>query len=543
MSLPAPANLPPFALDGTVTRAKLNELLGVQTELAWLDYKSACDLGTAEGLVELVKDVGAMMIQGGYLVIGADGIGAPIGLPGQQERLFDEAALSDNLAKYLPSGFEVRSAVHDLSAELSGSADLLFVALVWVAPHPDGWVVFTRNGDYTVDGKPKVAFRKGDVFARHGSRSEPWAQSDIDHARIRLVASEKDRWRAEIRTELQGAQQSAAAQSAAVMGPSAAFTWQLDAAGFEAAVVELLRRDDDVPIRRMLRTAQADSQRLAFAGNLIDLQTLLDRITTVAALAIELHRPSYLELTVDALLALYDRVFGDQYALSSSSNPEHLPEQVICLQIAERLYALGALAVRVADWPAVRLLALAPVPERQRQSLGRTWHRHALTQASRAGLMQDTEPGGRTRRLSLLLFARSVAAANPALLPDLAGAANPEAGGRDPVLTSLGQFDLLATIISGVAASATTQRELLAVSYPNYALLDSRDIEDVVLPLITASKQRAELLGDAGDDQVAAVLQQADRIAQEESRGFFGWEGYRNDDMAAFIQRHRRQAG
>jgi hypothetical protein len=74
----------PFPLDGSVNKEKLVELLDVQTELAWLDYKRECDLSHAEGLVELAKDVGAMGILGGYLAVGADDAGTAVGLPAGQ---------------------------------------------------------------------------------------------------------------------------------------------------------------------------------------------------------------------------------------------------------------------------------------------------------------------------------------------------------------------------------------------------------------------------------------------------------------------------
>jgi len=73
----------PFALDGTVTRDELLELLGVQTELTWLDYKRECYLASTAGVVEVTKDIGAMSILGGHLVIGADDHGAVVGLPGR----------------------------------------------------------------------------------------------------------------------------------------------------------------------------------------------------------------------------------------------------------------------------------------------------------------------------------------------------------------------------------------------------------------------------------------------------------------------------
>ena len=287
-----------------MTAAKLRELLAVQTELTWLDYKSECDISGTRGLIEITKDLGAFMIKGGYVVLGVDNQGTPIGLPAGQAKLFDEATLSDKVAKYLASGFEIRSAVHDLDNGTEKTSKL--VAIVWAAPHPDGWCIFACDGQYTEGGKQRIAFRQGEVYARHGTRSERWEQKDIAHSRSALVAQEKDRWRAEIAQELQRASQAVSAQAAVVAGPAAGFNWQIDAAAFEEAAVELIRRDDDIPIRRMLRVAQADALTLADAAGSADLVTLLDRVTTLAALGLELRRHQFFEMAMPLFLDLFE---------------------------------------------------------------------------------------------------------------------------------------------------------------------------------------------------------------------------------------------
>lgn len=527
------AGQPPFALDGIVTRDKLVELLAVQTELPELDYKRECNLSTAGGLVALTKDIGAMSILGGYLVVGADDHGNAVGLPGGQASLFDQATLSTKIAKYLPSGVDVRSGVHELDDGTGPRA----VALVWVGPHPDGWCVFTRNGDYTEAGKTKIAFRVGEVYARHGTRSEPWNQTDIAAARSALVARAKDSWRAEHAEETRRALQAALSGAAVAAGPSAAFTWQLDRGSFETAAVELLRRDDDVPVRRMLRAAAAEAHRLVLlpeSTGATDLIVVLDRIVALAALALDLRRSAFVSMAVRTLLDVYGWAVADLRVQTSA----HRLVPVLWLRIAERLYALGALAVRLQDWAAVRELALAPVPALVREQRRSAWHRDALTQASRARLFTEHQPDGRPRELSLLLFARAAAAADPVLRPDLPGDASASYGGRDPLLDSLCQFDLLVTVVSGVAAGATDERALLAVSYPNYARADSGRANQIVHPLVFDGQVRQPLLAGTGDRQLAVVLDLADRVAQQAGQGFWGWEGYSDPAVRIFVSDH-----
>lgn len=542
MTSPA-SGQPPFALDGTVTFDKLMELLEVQTELPELDYKLQCDLSDTGALVELTKDIGAMNILGGYLVIGADDNGNAVGLPTGQAQHFDQARLSGKIAKYLPSGGDIRSAVHTLDA---GSAPRE-VALVWVGPHPDGWCIFLRNGDYEKESNgdyekesktktKKTAFRVGDVYARHGTRSEPWNQTDIAAARNALVARAKDSWRAEHAEETRRALQTAMAGAAAVAGPSTAFTWQLDRASFQAAAVELLRRDDDVPVRLMLRAAAAQVEQLVLlpeSAAVTDLVVVLDRVTALAALALDLRRSAFMSMAVQTLLDVYGWAVEDLRVQTSA----HRLVPALWLRIAERLYALGALAVRLQDWTTVRELALAPVPALIREYRSRTWHRNALTQASNARLFTEQQPNGKTRELSLLLFAHAVAAADPVLRPDLPGDVPASYGARDPLLDSLCQFDLLVTVVSGVAANATDEKALLAVSYPNYARADNRRANQIVQRLIDP-EVRPALLPGTGDRELAVVLDLADRVAQQAAQASFGWEGYTDHAVRTFISTH-----
>ena len=71
--------LPAWA--GSVDAEALAQLLALGGERDWLDYKRQCDLSETRGVVEIVKDMGAMMVTGGYLIIGADDQGQPSGEP------------------------------------------------------------------------------------------------------------------------------------------------------------------------------------------------------------------------------------------------------------------------------------------------------------------------------------------------------------------------------------------------------------------------------------------------------------------------------
>lgn len=170
----------PPASAGSVSGEALAGLLSLQGERDWLDYKRQCDLSSARGVVELAKDIGAMMISGGCIVVGADDQGRPSGDVLHPE-LLDPAVLHHKLARHLPEPFEIRSAVHACQGQS--------FALIYVAPHPDGFCIFKRDGAYADAKGQVVVFRAGDVFARHGTRSERWNQQDVALIKWRLQAA------------------------------------------------------------------------------------------------------------------------------------------------------------------------------------------------------------------------------------------------------------------------------------------------------------------------------------------------------------------
>lgn len=131
----------PVVLDGILSDEKLAELLALQTEYPELDFKASVDLRGTPGLVELAKDIGAMQVRGGYIIVGVDGHGDPTGdMEGCSPQLFDEANLKAKLVKYLPEPLVIGSRV----TERDGHT----VVLIWVAPNPLGCAVFAGDGQY-----------------------------------------------------------------------------------------------------------------------------------------------------------------------------------------------------------------------------------------------------------------------------------------------------------------------------------------------------------------------------------------------------------
>ena len=88
-------NNPPWATEHSVTLEQLQHLLSLGHEMQTLDYRRSCDIDDARAKVELAKDVAAMQIDGGWIVVGADDSGVPVlpGVPAHDGKRFDEANL------------------------------------------------------------------------------------------------------------------------------------------------------------------------------------------------------------------------------------------------------------------------------------------------------------------------------------------------------------------------------------------------------------------------------------------------------------------
>jgi hypothetical protein len=83
-----------IVVDGDLSDEKLSDLISRRTEYPELDYKAKVDLGTVgkRDLLELVKDIGAMQVRGGYILIGVDDRGSIMGTMDEIDtRPFDEA--------------------------------------------------------------------------------------------------------------------------------------------------------------------------------------------------------------------------------------------------------------------------------------------------------------------------------------------------------------------------------------------------------------------------------------------------------------------
>lgn len=364
------------ALEPRVNEEKLRELLAFGAESPMLDFKETCDLRETRDRVELAKDIGAMQVDGGYIVVGADSNGVLTGrLTEEQAALFDEARLRQILAKWLPAPFDLLAAVHQLEGMLA--------AVVYVAPNPKGMCIFKADGQYQDSSARTVTvFREGDVFVRDGTQSRRWQQPDIDRIVDKIRNSEKERWRAELLDDFRDLLQQGGAAQALARAPAQALTWQLDEDTFERVIVEQLRSNDTIPLTLLLERIPAEFDQLLRDGGGDAARTVLDRVACLLVLSLRVGRHDVFDAALGALVQIYNLTFDAHGIDRHLPGPLHTNQ--IRVEIIQRVLAVGPYAVRRRDWVAVRNLVLQRGAGRDfTDGFYTNWIRHGQTMAAR----------------------------------------------------------------------------------------------------------------------------------------------------------------
>ncbi len=497
-------------VEPVLNEEKLTSLLAMGHEQPTLDYKKWLDLAETRDVVELTKDVAAMQSNpdGGYIVIGADDQGKVVSdMTEQLARHFDEANLRAKLKKYITGPFTIHSSRHSIEGNI--------VILIYVAPSEQGWCVFALNGEYGVaGGKTKLVFRVGEVFVRHGTASERWENADRERLIQQIIARRKEAWRAEYRDELTALATSSVGASNLGALPTSALTWRLDADGFDELVTELIRRKDDVPLRRMLAQAPADAGRLLDVDS-EELATLLDRLTSFGALSLHLERRRWLDRVLKALVAIYELGFDENGY--ERSEP---PVVQMWLAIISRVTALGGLAVRLEDWDSVRLLADRRPQGDSFRHFG-SWLRHAVTMAARAKIIETENQAGLIARAHNVI--RVISTTHPDMKAD-----------SERVLDSLCWFDALGCFV------VIDERKKISSGnfYPSFSHYYSRRGEPAFKALIINKAMRRKIF--TGDDQfLADTMLELNRVANNESFRYNGWDGLEDPDVRGFIESNR----
>lgn len=294
------------------------------------------------------------------------------------------------------------------------------------------------------------------------------------------------------------------------------------------AVLELIRAGDDVGLLYLLNDARPRAASAIERGEIeTELAELLDRLAAIAAVALEYEQDDLFSRVIGLFSQIYSLPLGphDDRALSYStriSADEKAPR--VFLEVLERIYGLGALAVRLGRWEAVRDLTLQ-TPERI-DDYWKNWLRHGLTMGSRAQRFTEKREDGQTVEVSLLTLAAQVVERVPSLHADT--------DDQDAILTSLAQFDFLANLAAIDGAGSADN----AVFYTNWARFRQERIQPVADRLVTDPLVRQAVFRDHGDDDLAAALRAVGRMAGTEGIRYVSFSGWDHTPVGDFLAAH-----
>ena len=295
-----------------------------------------------------------------------------------------------------------------------------------------------------------------------------------------------------------------------------------------SAVLELIRADDRVGLLYLLNDARPRATSAIDRDEIeSELAELLDKLAAIAAVALEYEQDDLFSRVIGLFAQIYSLPLGphDDRALSYSTqinSQEKAPR--VFLEVLERLYRLGGLAVRLGRWEAVRKLTLQ-TPERI-DDYWKNWLRHGLTMASRAQRFTQQRDDGQTVEVSLLTLAAQVVERVPSLHPDT--------DDQDGILTSLAQFDLLANLAAIDGAGSTDS----GVFYTNWARFRQERIQPMADRVITDPAVRQAVFRDHGDDDLAAALRDIGKTAHREGIRYDGFWGWDRTPVGDFLQAH-----
>lgn len=295
-------------------------------------------------------------------------------------------------------------------------------------------------------------------------------------------------------------------------------SWRTDAEVFRDSLTSFFRAGDKADVIILLDEMSRDAVGLLSsegeeAGR--EVGTLLDRLACTAAAAVRFGERQLFESSVRTAFTVYMSGFDeDGGQRSPRGRGGRISSPRLWFELAQRVIALGGLAVRRGDWGAVRQLTLQKTTDRLSLSRGegRYWLRHAVREAGNAGITEVS--GTRRNQLGLLISGASeIVEREPCLRPDLPA-------GDYRLLQSVLGFDLLATLVASADAGGFDA----SLVYPSFIYWNIYEVEPLLARVLSDGETRAGLFpGGVEDDLLARVLREVGQLANRRSDLWSEW--------------------
>ncbi|MBE1515180.1 AlbA family DNA-binding domain-containing protein [Nesterenkonia halotolerans] len=498
-------------VEGRTDREKLVELLTFPEE-THLEFKKDLNLGDPEAKLKFVKDAVAILntFPGGYILVGVSDQGElalPVGSI-KDRASYDSARLHDLVRGYIDGQFSVIPAIHEI--------DDHEVVLIYLEHPRDGLPIpFSKLAQYPDRNNPKnqkVVFQPGELWLREGARNVP-----LRHAHWNTLLAERDR---RIREDARSTVDSIIQDLATALreggvslgsGSLLPLTTEMSDAAFTETVVTYLEAGKD------LRLSQFTGQALSVLSSSDDhgRESILNKVTCVAAQAMYYERYDLLRKVLSGLVETYTPLTSSQ--------------AVQRLEIVNRLYVLGSLAVRQKQWAIIKDLVLQPYADPYGSYVYASWIRHGQVAASREGLFPKDNGS------MMITAARQLMSEHSFLRPDLPDSAIPIANklaDDDVLFNSLCQFDILYCVI------IENDPEDNGGAYPASSSMNQYRSDPAFVLLGSDADARKQMFPDGTDAEIAEAILTVFKVAKRESYGYGGhwWELPRLTQQ--FVQDH-----
>ncbi|WP_084695919.1 RNA-binding domain-containing protein [Arenimonas donghaensis] len=166
----------------------IDKALKAKRESKHVEFKRSLDPSSAGEWCELIKDIVAMSNSGGgVIVVGLENNGSPSGASVDETVSLDHAVIVDKIRKYTGTQFD---GIEIYEAQKIGRKIAVFEISPSKVP-----VVFSHVGTYeTEQKKQKNAFSVGQIYFRHGAKSEPGTSEDLRNAFDKYVDAIRREW-------------------------------------------------------------------------------------------------------------------------------------------------------------------------------------------------------------------------------------------------------------------------------------------------------------------------------------------------------------
>lgn len=448
--------------------AKIRSLLGQGSEYEKLDYKRTLDITDKHSVIEIAKDIAAMLSsEGGSILVGADDSGVQVSdLTDAEYDKFDETKLRNALKKYITEPINVVCSM----AKVDGFNHLL----IECGDYPNGFVVFKIDGQYRdAAGKDKLAFRQGEVFVRHGSASERWEQHDIERILKAQIAKQKSAW-------LKDAELIIARMGSGTVTPSLE-----SEAHLKQIITDFKKKLSDNTL------------------NLSEIENAVSDVSLIAVTAVSEDNEKLFKDSVAAIMVLYKAGFDHRgnWRLNNTFNPVDLWHEILL-----RAPIIGGFCIENKKYLWAKYLVLQKVPGDDGRHFS-NWYRHALTMASRSNKFIDSKDGKKNQLLSLSVDITQ----NDGQFKQ---ATNWSA---DEAITYCVQFDYFASMIALDDIQAIDS----SAFYTSFAFFNKDLIMQLLVDLLLDNAVKKSVF-KSSDEHLAFIIQKIDELASGEN--FFGWD-------------------